>query len=317
MKFILTLDGGGYMGVLSSTFLNRLENELRTNLNQDIPDTFDLISGTSTGAIQAGCLAVGTPASVIWDIYVNKGVKLFKRNWLPWKPKYDRRPLMDEIRYIIRRFGTDRMHSAKTKLQINTVNLCHKVSPNTYFKSWKPKCKMRISDAIQYSFSAAYYFGASVDRHLQAVFGDGGEGNANCTIRECLIEASKLGWLYNDHVYIVSVGTGFSTHVVPFEKAKKKAGSKVWEVKQFINMARRQSVNTQLKSALEISDHFNMDFTRANIEVPDKLDCMDGLKYTREYVDYGNKMAEEYVPRIINNIKKFKEGEANGSNDRD
>ena len=62
-KRILALDGGGLRGIVSLAFLKRIEALLKERHGDD-PDFrlchyFDLIAGTSTGAIIAAGLAVG------------------------------------------------------------------------------------------------------------------------------------------------------------------------------------------------------------------------------------------------------------------
>ena len=62
-KRILTLDGGGVRGILTLGYLERIEEILRERHNDSedfrLCHYFDLIAGTSTGAIIAACLAKG------------------------------------------------------------------------------------------------------------------------------------------------------------------------------------------------------------------------------------------------------------------
>ena len=62
---ILCLDGGGIKGLFAATFLSKIE-ELTGN---PIFRYFDMISGTSTGAIIAAGIALGIPASQICELY--------------------------------------------------------------------------------------------------------------------------------------------------------------------------------------------------------------------------------------------------------
>ena len=52
---ILSIDGGGIRGIFSAHILKRIEDEYNIKLK----DHFDLIAGTSTGAIIAGSVAWG------------------------------------------------------------------------------------------------------------------------------------------------------------------------------------------------------------------------------------------------------------------
>jgi patatin-like phospholipase/acyl hydrolase len=70
---ILSLDGGGYKGMFSAAILDRLAADLQI----DLTSRFDLIAGTSTGAIIALGLAAGlTPAEVL-RFYVEHGPTIF------------------------------------------------------------------------------------------------------------------------------------------------------------------------------------------------------------------------------------------------
>lgn len=63
---VLSLDGGGAKGVYTLGFLSRLEKDL----GKPIHEHFDLIYGTSTGAIIAALVSLGTPIEKIYDLYL-------------------------------------------------------------------------------------------------------------------------------------------------------------------------------------------------------------------------------------------------------
>jgi predicted acylesterase/phospholipase RssA len=66
-KRLLALDGGGLRGAISVAFLERIEKVLDDHFGRQIRlgDFFDLVGGTSTGAIIAGAIALGYRASEI------------------------------------------------------------------------------------------------------------------------------------------------------------------------------------------------------------------------------------------------------------
>jgi hypothetical protein len=79
-KRILALDGGGVKGVLTLGMLEVLEAELRRRSGDPdlvLSDYFDLIGGTSTGAIIAAGLAVGKSAGALIGLYRDLGPKVF------------------------------------------------------------------------------------------------------------------------------------------------------------------------------------------------------------------------------------------------
>src|SRR2546423_12361030 len=70
-KRILSLDGGGVRGVISVAFLERIEATLTAQAGENVRlgDWFDLVGGTSTGAIIATGLALGKSTGDLKDIY--------------------------------------------------------------------------------------------------------------------------------------------------------------------------------------------------------------------------------------------------------
>lgn len=77
---VLCLDGGGMRGVYTAAFLHRLASQFakRRGLEAlDIGRGFDLITGTSTGAIVACALALGKPMSEVVTLYEEKGPSIF------------------------------------------------------------------------------------------------------------------------------------------------------------------------------------------------------------------------------------------------
>jgi hypothetical protein len=104
-KRILSMDGGGVRGVISVAFLERIEAVLKEQYgNGRLSDWFDLIGGTSTGAIIAGALAFGKTTEELREIYHNLAPKVFKRSrWrLPiLQAKFDVTALRREINGIV------------------------------------------------------------------------------------------------------------------------------------------------------------------------------------------------------------------------
>jgi hypothetical protein len=105
-KRILALDGGGVRGAITVAFLERIEQILDKRAGHEVRlgDYFDLVGGTSTGAIIAGALALGHRVSQVRQFYEERAHLAFKRQkWhLPYlKPKFDGRGLRAEIERVI------------------------------------------------------------------------------------------------------------------------------------------------------------------------------------------------------------------------
>lgn len=89
-KRILALDGGGIRGLITLGFLDEIERVLRTDLGRPdllLCDYFDLIGGTSTGAVIASGLAIGMDVAAIKALYLELATKIFTPALPAWVPK--------------------------------------------------------------------------------------------------------------------------------------------------------------------------------------------------------------------------------------
>ena len=85
---VLTLDGGGMRGLYSASVLNTLAGRFADQFESkplDIGKGFDLIVGTSTGAILAAGIAAGISLKKIINIYKEAGPNIFKKSIPPHK----------------------------------------------------------------------------------------------------------------------------------------------------------------------------------------------------------------------------------------
>jgi patatin-like phospholipase/acyl hydrolase len=108
-KKILACDGGGILGLISVEVLARIEAVLRDRQPPEqradfvLADYFDYFAGTSTGALLAGCLALGMSVDRIRRFYLDSGREMF-----------DRAGLLERLRY---KYDDDKL-SLKLKQEI-------------------------------------------------------------------------------------------------------------------------------------------------------------------------------------------------------
>lgn len=88
---VLSLDGGGIRGILSSQILLNIENLLKEKYGNDfkIGDYFDIITGTSTGGIITSLILLQNEngeliysAKDVIDLYLNNKKNIFKKSFL-------------------------------------------------------------------------------------------------------------------------------------------------------------------------------------------------------------------------------------------
>jgi patatin-like phospholipase/acyl hydrolase len=243
-KRILALDGGGIRGAIALGFLKRIETLLRERHGQPdlrLCDYFDLIGGTSTGAIIATLLATGRTADEIATLYKSLGGKIFGNKYSYWqvgaklKASYDSRPLIDELE---RMFGDARLGGDEL-----CTGLCVTAKRADTYSTWvfinHPKAKYYEStregelgnkdyllrEVVRASTAAPTYF---LPQRISlgdrdACFIDGGVSMVNNPALQLFLLATLKGFPFRwpvgaDKLLLVSVGTGTSTKVFDAEK---------------------------------------------------------------------------------------------------
>lgn len=129
-KRILALDGGGLKGILTIGMLQEIEDLLRERHGADenfrLCHYFDLIAGTSTGAIIAAALALGWPVERVRETYMDLGEKVFEKSFLRkglLRAKYDDKKLSEELKKSFGPETTLGSKNLKTGLLIITKRL--------------------------------------------------------------------------------------------------------------------------------------------------------------------------------------------------
>lgn len=254
-KRILALDGGGIRGAVSLGFLEEMERILATrheDLGYMAKDKFrlhhyfDLIGGTSTGAIIAALLAIGNySVPEIKELYLTLGKKIFSdRNglnllgrYIYLNRKYDSTPLKEELANI---FGDARLgdDSNQTGFCVVTKRLD---TCSTWPVTNNPRAKyfernqFFIRDIVRASTAAPSYFEPEIiDVGLgqKGIFVDGGMSIMNNPSLQLFLAATLKGFNLRweqgeDKLFIVSVGTGRTDKKFI---GKKYEDPKLWDI---------------------------------------------------------------------------------------
>jgi patatin-like phospholipase/acyl hydrolase len=83
-RIILSIDGGGVRGLLSACILRQIEHTLRDEnklAKHGIARNFDLVVGTSSGALLGLGLAAGHSAQAMVGVYQNQAKDIFFASW--------------------------------------------------------------------------------------------------------------------------------------------------------------------------------------------------------------------------------------------
>jgi predicted acylesterase/phospholipase RssA len=246
-KRILSLDGGGVRGMLTIAFLERLEDELRKqhdNPKLVLSDYFDMIGGTSVGAILATQLALGETVENVKKLFSDWCPSIFKPPAL-WRQPQRLIPLLGPLlvprfdaRYLEKRLkqklGDLRLGSPqlKTGLCIVTKRVdtgsAWVLTNNPRSKFWLgdesnerivANKEYRLADVVRASAAAPHYFKPhKIEIELDpkkkpGLFVDGAVSPYNNPALQMLMLAGiggyGLDWpLGEDNLFIVSIGTG-------------------------------------------------------------------------------------------------------------
>jgi predicted acylesterase/phospholipase RssA len=232
-KRILALDGGGVRGIVSLAYLERLETLLRERTGRRLPlgAYFDLIGGTSTGALIATGLALGKEVSSLIDTYLSLARHVFRgakwhRGLLT--PKFRTEHLMEQIRANVggETLGSERLMTGLAivakRIDTGSVWLFHNNPRGRYFDAAGdadgavPNRDLPLAQLLRASTAAPTFFAPEnidVARGVRGVFVDGGvspHGNpALLTLMLATLRGYGFNWTMGaDQLMLVSVGTG-------------------------------------------------------------------------------------------------------------
>lgn len=231
-KRILALPGGGIRGVLTLEYLKRIEDILRERYGGDpdfrLCDYFDLIGGTSTGAMIAGALALGFPVAKIQAIYHDLADAVFQ--YRPWRlgilgPRFPTEPLAAVLKQYL---GDVTLDSEELRTGI-AIFLKRADTSSPWFITNNPRGKYfanagdavanrdyLLRQVIRASTAAPHFFEPErleVAPGVEGAFVDGGAGTEGNPALRLLMLATMQGYglrwpLGPDKLLLVSPATG-------------------------------------------------------------------------------------------------------------
>jgi uncharacterized protein len=259
---LLAIDGGGLAGLIPAECLIAIESQLDhlTGTQKPLCERFDLIGGTSTGAILAAGLALGLKASDLRDFYLKYGHEIFAKSWLPGRiwHKYPSGPLERRLKEVLGKSTVLGGGELRTQIMIvaknATVGSDWFFSNNPKSRFFKNNSKLPLWQIVRASSAAPTYFppetiGVTDDTNKKQKheFVDGGVSSYNNPALQVFLEATVPdygnGWpMGADQLMLISLGTGFSSVTIPVPKA-----ARYWElqwakylIKELMNEANLQ-----------------------------------------------------------------------------
>lgn len=270
---ILALDGGGLRGTFTAAVLAKWDDMIKSGGDNGIIKHFDLVAGTSTGAILAIGLGLGIPPLKILEFYRSNGPQIFPkdrrlRHWL--KSKHESSTLRATLVNV---FGSKKLRESCCRLVIPTVRAVHGeseaiVTPHSLDRTAFSEIPA-VDAALASSAAPTYFDEAIVENPIAAAsYLDGGIW-ANNPILPAIAEAVRHLKVPLDRIDVLSVGTMGNEVDFTESLGKGKAG---WAptsadlffaaqehaagmlADSFLSLARHLRVNQQTPSVIKLDD---------------------------------------------------------------
>ncbi|MEH7012230.1 CBASS cGAMP-activated phospholipase [Neobacillus niacini] len=221
---LLCIDGGGIRGIFAIAILQALEEEV----GHPVGKFFDVVAGTSTGAIIAASVSLNKNMKELFESYKHYGEKIFTRQAKVglFKSVYSDRYL----RHLLKKaFGEVEMKDIQKPLLIPAVDITHGkpfIHRSNYGHPESKDLSIKLWDAVLSSCSAPVYFPPNKigDQYLSI---DGGLWANNPS----LVGLTESIHYFNKtmgEINILSLGTGLQT--IDF----KNDNEKYWGIRQWL-----------------------------------------------------------------------------------
>lgn len=229
---ILSLDGGGIKGAFTAAVLARLEAET----GKKAVESFDLITGTSTGGILAIGLGLGHSAADLLNFYVERGPTIFPSTFVQtrlgrlrqfFRPKHSHHVLRQELTQVL---GEKVFTDSRCPLVIPTYDA---IGGRVYLMKtahapslFRERNALAVDVALATSAAPTYFEAARFPLHKDASYIDGGVW-ANCPAMVGVTEAIAFFGRQPADIDVLSIGTTAS----PFNISKQRdSGALGWNV---------------------------------------------------------------------------------------
>lgn len=297
---ILSIDGGGIKGVFPAAFLTEVEK----NLPKPIYRYFDLVAGTSTGAIIALGLGLGLTAGQITAFYEEHGPSIFPgqllsapKQWLNriLSSKYSAEPLQKALSAV---FEDATLGESKVRLLIPSFNVntgeIH-IYKTRHHERFRTDFRVPMVDVALATTAAPTYFPAHKGAG-GALYIDGGLW-ANNPIGNAVVEA--ITWLGKKPEQLSVLSLGCTQFPSSFTEVK---GGKDW-IWNALEVALRGQSGGSLGIAYSLIGHHRV--VRVNPAVPERKFAMDKASSISELAAFGyleaRKACSELVPTFFAN----------------
>lgn len=327
---ILSIDGGGIRGLIPAKVLAELEREINNiSPGEKLYQQFDLICGTSTGAILAIAIALGISAEDLVKFYKENAQMIFPKWFLKIIPSKSRaiitsiysnkklRKKLEEIYTNANNGKTPLIGDLKTMIcvpvfngndgQINVLKTRHH---DEYIRDFKlPAHEVALSSASApiyfppHSFSFSNQYGSGENLNMI----DGGIFANNPSLIGILEATEKLGYNFSD-IRLLSLGTGKGKHII--KKGWKSKDIWYWlfpkpRLLDIILDSQAQITEQYIAFLKKFSSKQGNDFDYLRIQYDLGGDTIDLNASTKKDLQRLEAFGDELAKNSLNNILKF------------
>lgn len=316
---VLSIDGGGIRGVIPAQLLVYIEKILREISGDEkahISDYFDLVAGTSTGAILSAMLLAPEPGYLADDmvkLYLKHGADIFTRSAMTktidrsglFNPLYQHQAIEKILDDYL---GDLKISKLKRPCLIPTYNI--ETGTATFISTLEILKNLKhdrlVKDALRATTAAPTYF-APISKKPDA-FIDGGMF-ANNPALCAYIEATKFpsGPLTKD-IMVLSLGTGSINRAYPYKSAKSW-GKLGWIIPalEIYSSAASQTVNHQMQMLYRDKDqeenYLRIEPNLNDFSVSAAMDNASD-ENIEALIEVGNKMCGKYDAELRKFLKQ-------------
>jgi patatin-like phospholipase/acyl hydrolase len=310
-RAILSLDGGGIRGILTIQVLKKLEE------TAGIPcyDLFDMVAGTSTGAIIASLITTGHRAADIEKLYEELVTKVFEKKFFggrflnpPAFTKNNYRGILKKLMGDMTLEKACALHDLDLMITASDISAgeetffsCFKQEDGTYHGTYK---EVLLRAAMEATMSAPTYF-YPMERFL-----DGGTTTYNNPALAAFIEATsysadkdKTAAYSFSSISLFSFGTGMSRQFKNFKQTIRPKGFAItfwlhWIMNQTGQDASTMQMNTFRSSVFKkILDlrRFEISLDRVALKKLENTGTLNEKKY-------GTAWLHNLTSKVLDNI---------------
>ncbi len=298
---VLSTDGGGVRGIIPSMVIDEIEKRTR----RLAVEHFDILGGTSTGAIVSMGLGMGLPAKIVTQLFEEKAKEIFQTS--TWRKA-------TSVDYMIESIYGEGENLVKVIDEFSHgylfKDLLREVVIPTYeiteAEPWylrrdvakkNPTYQdLKVVDVIRATTAAPTYFNPKplTFADHEYAFIDGGVFDNNPSSATCRFAREALG--PHKELFVCSLGTGIFKNKIPYT-GPKHWGMLGWapNILDIILQASSEAIDAEMQANFN-REYFESDFQhyyRFQTEVDKKHSQLDDA--SKENIDYLIERADKLI----------------------